>query len=121
MSVLKNIESAIKRQEEHIEVAEREIAALGEKRRRVLSLTEICPSCDGDGQERYTDAAGSGDWRDCGICRGLGKVADLRCPGCGQVTTPAMRRVYRDRTCPWCGRRLSEENAVLEKERDSVD
>ena len=121
MSVLKNIDAAIERQRGHLKTANDEIKALEEKKKRILSLVDICPSCDGNGSERYTDAAGSGDWRDCRVCRGLGKVVDLRCTNCGNVTTPKMLRAYIDRQCPWCGRRLSEENAVLPERRDSVD
>lgn len=30
-----------------------------------------CPGCSGRGEERYTDAAGSGDWRPCEDCGGV--------------------------------------------------
>ncbi len=39
----------------------------------ISHLDSICPSCDGTGSERYTDAAGSRDERDCKSCGGTGK------------------------------------------------
>ena len=32
----------------------------------------ICPVCGGTGEERYTDAAGSCDYRECPHCGGTG-------------------------------------------------
>ena len=83
-----------------------ELYLLDNKKEELLHLTEVCPTCNGRGEERYTDAAGSGDWRECQTCQGLGKVKDLKC-SCGKVTTVEMLRAYRERECPWCGRRLS--------------
>ena len=36
-------------------------------------LESICPSCNGTGNERYCDAAGDMDDRDCSACNGIGK------------------------------------------------
>lgn len=32
----------------------------------------ICPYCEGDGEVRYTDAAGSRDYKTCPYCNGTG-------------------------------------------------
>ena len=36
-------------------------------------LRLICPTCNGTGSERYCDAAGDMDDRDCVSCKGSGK------------------------------------------------
>ena len=37
------------------------------------NLESICPSCNGSRTERYCDAAGDMDDRDCSSCKGTGK------------------------------------------------
>lgn len=104
-SVLKHIEFHRERLIKDINHLQAELKALDSKKEELLLLKEICPTCKGSGEERYTDAAGSGDWRECKTCRGLGKVKDLEC-SCGNIITVKMFRAYRNRECPWCGRRL---------------
>jgi DnaJ-class molecular chaperone len=36
----------------------------------------VCEYCEGKGLERYTDAAGDTDSRDCRYCNGTGKAID---------------------------------------------
>ncbi len=73
----------------------------------MLGLKEICPSCNGTKTERYCDAAGDMDDRDCLTCHGLGVVGPINC-GCGNVIPIDMvyirRQTFPD--CPWCGRRI---------------
>lgn len=70
------------RQDEHsgpwkgTELAKRESAVLDQHRDRWLAC-EKCPACKGSCGERYTDAAGSMDIRDCRHCSGTGDVGGL--------------------------------------------
>lgn len=102
-SMLKRIEHHKERLLKDISKLESELKALESKKEKLLQLKDICPTCNGSGEERYTDAAGSGDWRECETCRGLGKVEPLQCT-CGNSLTVDMLRAYRKRECPWCGR-----------------
>lgn len=81
---------------------------LQKKRATLLSLPDTCLSCGGTGRERYTDEAGSSDWRECLTCRGLGKIGLLRCASCGRVAGTDMIFIRRQTSygavrCPWCG------------------
>jgi len=78
MSVLKNLEYQIEMCKNDIHSLKNKLQELENKKQKFLSLTHICPSCNGTGQERYTDAAGSGDWRDCKTCNGIGKVEKIK-------------------------------------------
>lgn len=73
-------------------------------KRALAELPEICPSCKGFGKERYTDAAGDSDWRECMICRGLGKVGPIKCTGCRRTIDVDMVhvRMQPHPCCPWC-------------------
>lgn len=107
MGIIENIDDAISKGHKEIERIKRRIKRLEEKKEILLSLPNICPSCRGSGRERYTDAAGSGDWRDCSTCRGLGKIGPIECD-CGKVIGTDMIRI-RQATfpeCPWCGKSL---------------
>lgn len=104
-SVLKSIDFDIKRYKDELDKIQTKINNLERKKEKLLQLKDICPTCKGTGQERYTDAAGSGDWRECLTCLGLGKVEPLECL-CGKTITVDMLRAYRKRECPWCGGRL---------------
>lgn len=83
------------------------IDELEAKRKLFDKLSTICPSCDGTGQERYMDAAGSRDYRECLTCNGVGKIAPIKCR-CGNIIGVDMIAVRREpsSTCPWCGARL---------------
>ncbi len=107
MSVLGRIDEAIEYAQKEIDTVNNRIENLKKKREYLLSLTDVCPSCDGRGQERYTDAAGSGDWRECLTCRGLGKIGPIECE-CGKIIGVDMVRVRRETfpRCPWCGASL---------------
>ncbi len=98
----------IKRLEEKIEEMQRELVRWQQEEKRYLSgLTETCPSYKGNKTERYTDAAGSGDYRDCRTCRGLGVVGPIKCE-CGNEIATDMIYIRRQNLldCPWCGRRI---------------
>ena len=41
---------------------------------KITMLLLICPVCDGEGTERYCDAAGDMDDRSCSNCKGTGKI-----------------------------------------------
>lgn len=36
----------------------------------------VCKACGGTGEVRYTDAAGSRDWKECPVCRGTGILVE---------------------------------------------
>ena len=59
---------------QQIHEIDREIASIDEA---LATLNEAvkeyaCPRCHGTGEERYTDAAGSRDYRECPHCGGTG-------------------------------------------------
>jgi len=106
MKPLEAIEGEIARHKKEIDRLNECIKYLEMRREKLLNLPEKCPSCEGTGQERYTDAAGSGDWRECWTCRGLGKIGPLKCRGCGRIIGTDMiyiRRKSEFPKCPWCG------------------
>lgn len=107
MNVLVDIDAAITEAFEEIASVKERIERLKQKKESLLSLPDICPSCGGGGQERYTDAAGSGDWRYCRTCRGLGKIGPIQCE-CGKTIDVEMVEVRRATfpRCPWCGKSL---------------
>ncbi len=93
---------------EEIEKLQQKLSSLDKEEAYATQLTEICPDCKGDGQERYTDAAGSGDWRDCSTCKGWGYIKKgIICPGCGKSLDDMMhlRREHMP-SCPFCGHSL---------------
>lgn len=105
-SALNVIDRRIADVERQIDELKTRLEDLRRKRALLLSLPEICPSCGGTGQERYTDAAGSGDWYECLTCNGLGKIGPMICRSCGRVIGTDMiywRREFRFPSCPWCG------------------
>ena len=106
-NVLENIEYQRTKAMQEIRVLENKIKRLDEKKEMLLSLPTTCPSCKGSGRERYTDAAGSGDWRECSTCRGIGKIGQIECK-CGKVIGVDMIRVRQETfpSCPWCGMSL---------------
>lgn len=89
--------------------------ALEAKKRALAELPETCPSCKGSGKERYTDAAGDSDWRECMTCRGLGKVGPIKCTGCGRTIDVDMVHVRRQpHPCyPWCGTSLGGQYSLF--------
>ena len=93
---------------EEIEKLQRSLSSLDQEEEYARRLTEVCPDCKGRGQERYTDAAGSGDWRDCSTCKGWGYVEKgVRCPGCGRdLDEMTHLRRQHDPHCPFCGQYL---------------
>jgi len=120
-SALDVIDRRIADVEQQIDDLKARLEDLRRKRALLLSLPEICPSCGGTGQERYIDAAGSGDWRECLTCKGLGKIGPLKCRRCGRVFGTDM--VYLRRyvgACPWCGGGL-DYCKVEEKEKNKPD
>lgn len=50
-----------------------------------LAKDLVCPSCEGSGSIRYTDAAGSRDYKTCPACKGTGVNLDKEFPArrCG--------------------------------------
>ena len=99
-------QGAIKKLRQEIEEKQKKIQELEEKEKVMLSgLTVVCPSCGGKKTERYTDAAGSGDTRDCLTCRGYGVVGPIECR-CGHTISVDMIYLRRQSVpyCPWCGR-----------------
>ena len=93
---------------EQIEKLQRELSDLDTKEVYATQLTELCPSCKGSRQERYTDAAGSGDWRDCSTCHGWGYIQKgLHCPEC-KKSLDDMTHLRRESMphCPFCGHYL---------------
>lgn len=96
-----------KRQRIVAEIAklERSLQALKHEEAYAATLTEKCPSCSGSGEESYTDAAGSRDWRSCSTCKGWGYIQkEISCPSCTKDLT---EMVYLRRNsyvrCPFCG------------------
>jgi len=107
---IKYLERKITETKEELERLEEEKAKLEDT---LQNLDVTCPSCGGKGREKYTDAAGDTDTRDCQTCRGLGKVSDIKCEHCGNVITTDMiwlrRQVWPH--CPWCGWELGGQYA----------
>lgn len=98
----------IKRLHDEIQQKQEKILELQRREKALLSsLTETCPSCKGKKTERYCDAAGSMDTRECQTCKGYGVVGPIEC-ACGNVIPVDMIYVRRQSSpnCPWCGRRL---------------
>ncbi len=106
-NVLDRLEYQRAKAMEEIETLKNRIKRLDDKKEMLLSLPTVCTSCNGSGMERYTDAAGSGDWRQCLTCRGLGKIGPIECQ-CGKVIETDMVMVRRTNfpECPWCGKSL---------------
>jgi len=104
------IEIAKKQLRREIGDREAKIVRLEKIEKMMKTLPETCPSCEGRGEERYTDAADSTNWRDCKTCRGLGKIGDIKCE-CGNVITTDMIQVRRESIpkCPWCGYVLGDQ------------
>ena len=88
-SPLQRIDAAIERLKKEIDEQTKEITELEMRRQKLLSLPETCPSCKGTGEERYTDAAGDSDIRECLTCKGLGKIGPLECRRCGRISGSA--------------------------------
>lgn len=91
-----------------IEELKRELSSLDSEEVYATQLTELCPDCKGKGEERYTDAAGSGDWRDCSTCHGWGYIEkEVCCPSCekGLDEMFYLRRESMPH-CPYCGQYL---------------
>lgn len=104
---IQRIEGQITRLKKEIEGKQGEIRSLTRQLEKILTLNETCPACRGSGLERYTDAAGSSDTRDCEVCQGLGVIGPITCQ-CGHVIGTDMIAV-RNQTyprCPWCGNTL---------------
>jgi len=101
-SVLKSIEYQKNMLIKEMKRIKAEVNELEFKKEIISKLKTICPSCKGTGEERYTDAAGSGDWRECSICKGLGKIGNLKC-SCGREINIEMKYSYKKRLCPYCG------------------
>lgn len=81
ISPLQRVQKKREKLEKEIERLERELRGLDAEEAYASQLTELCPSCGGGGEERYTDAAGSGDWRECSACKGWGYVPKQRVEG----------------------------------------
>lgn len=99
-------ERVIKKKEEQVKKLQLEIEELKKEEKMFVStLTDVCPSCRGTKKERYTDAAGSMDTRDCKTCKGVGFISDIKCDQCGKIITTKMIAVRRETfpRCPWCG------------------
>lgn len=93
---------------EQIESLQRALINLNTEEAYASQLTELCPDCKGECEERYTDAAGSGDWRECSTCKGWGYISKgIICPGCGK-SLDDMTHLRRQNmpNCPFCGRSL---------------
>jgi DnaJ-class molecular chaperone len=56
--------------------ANSEIAPLLHAISALEQMNTVCESCNGKGEESFTDAAGSRDWRDCRECNGSGVIAE---------------------------------------------
>ncbi len=104
---LARLNDLLKSYEDDMNKLKRKIKDIKQKKEMLLSLSVICPSCNGTGKESYTDAAGSNDIRNCLTCRGLGKVGPIECE-CGKVIDVGMISIRRMvlPICPWCGRGL---------------
>ena len=74
MTLIKGIDRQIELTNRAIGEAKVRLIYLQNKKHLMQTLPDICPSCKGTGEERYTDAAGSRDWRDCSMCDGVGRV-----------------------------------------------
>lgn len=68
----------IKEHEARLKEIDEEIAEEQKALDKLNELLEpyICKSCGGDGNESFTDAAGSRDWRKCRSCKGTGVNID---------------------------------------------
>lgn len=104
----RNYQEKIEALQKKVEEINSKILDLQEEEKKFKeSLNMLCPTCEGRKNERYTDTAGSGDWRTCRTCKGYGHIGDYEC-GCGNVITTDM--IYLRRRgipeCPWCGRCL---------------
>ena len=95
--------------QDEIQEKEGKILELQRKEKMLLSgLKETCPSCKGKKTERYCDAAGDMDDRECETCKGHGVVGNIICK-CGNTIPADMIYLRRQSSpdCPWCGRRLA--------------
>ena len=93
-----------------IEELRQKLSSLDREEVYATQLTELCPDCKGSCQERYTDAAGSGDWRDCSTCKGWGYITNgIKCPECGK-NLDDMNHLRRQNmpNCPFCGKYLGQ-------------
>lgn len=101
------IDKEIQHISEKIELLQDRKRYLEEQKRMLENLPDICPTCKGTGKERYTDAAGDVDERDCLTCRGLGRIGPIKCP-CGHTIDVDMVHARRQPfpSCPWCGKPL---------------
>lgn len=114
MNPIARINSKIEEASAEIDRLKNLKAELEQQKEALLSLPEQCPSCSGTGMERYTDAAGDTDTRECLTCKGLGRIGSLQCANCGREITTDMIALRRKThpECPWCGCR----QLVLKKE-----
>lgn len=93
-----------------IEDLQRALFNLNTEEAYASQLTDLCPSCKGKCEERYTDAAGSGDWRDCSTCKGWGYISKgVICPEC-KKSLDDMTHLRRESMphCPFCGKYLGQ-------------
>jgi rubrerythrin len=102
-----NIDKEIQSIDEEIQEFQDRKRILEVQKQSLAELPDKCPSCGGSGTERYTDAAGDVDERDCLTCRGLGRIGPIKCP-CGHTIDVDMVHARRQPlpSCPWCGKLL---------------
>jgi len=106
-------ERLIREKEDQVKKLQSEIERLKKEEKMFIStLTIVCPTCDGTREERYTDAAGSMDTRECKTCKGYGRIGDIKCNQCGNTITSKMVSLRRSDSpkCPWCGGRVMSGN-----------
>lgn len=104
-SAIKRLDARIKQLKERIGILQNDLDLLETRRKRLLELPDLCPTCNGSGLERFTSAAGDSDLRECMTCKGLGKVGPIVCKSCKRTIGTDMIAVRRDLSpqCPWCG------------------
>ena len=71
-------ENEIKHHEKAIEEVNKyilsDVAPLKTALRKLKENNTVCEYCKGKREERYTDAAGDTDTRECSMCKGTGKA-----------------------------------------------
>lgn len=110
LNPLEIVDENIKQNKEKIIELEKEITHLENRRTYLLSLSEVCPSCNGSGEETCLDEPDGTNTKisinsKCCTCKGLGKISELKCRACGYIIGTdliAIRRKYFPE-CPRCG------------------